>query len=477
MMNARMRLCAALVTGSTFVAGSMVLADSAWALVGGSDGSTVRVSPRTDGGRGPETPAPVETPAAPVAPSDPVPAAPAPAPTPTASTPTKSPVVVEVMPPTVKDGADAPKPVPVAPPKDAKPDPSTSKVLLGDQEATCSQIASDGKLVTACGKDTKPLPVKKLYCNSLAKPAARVAHTQPGASMPLLSRAVALPPGLYVSVLDGAITMLNRGGTQNFTAGQFGYTASFTMPPIVLPPNPGLKFTPPPAFNPGSSGSGGAGGPKPAAVDCEVRSGRLPAAASQPKLPDGLSVAQGGVAFINAGGLLANSPVSIALVADPMETLADVAADADGNLAAWVRLPASTPVGDAVLQVNGYTAEGYTVTVNSGLTVRAAVAQTVTSPVYFWYQSDRLTPSAKTALMATLNAVPATVPSTCTIAPVIRAEGATDDLRELAENRAQAVATFLNSRGLSCTVENEPDTTRSTSSKSRRSNVAIRFAN
>lgn len=474
MMNAGVRLCAAIVTGSAFVAGSMVLADSAWALVGVSDGSTVRVSPRTDGGRGPETPAPEETPAAPVAPSDPAPAAPAPAPapTPTAITPTKSPVVVEVMPPTVKNGADAPKPVLVVPKEDAKPDPSTSKVLLGGQEATCTQSASDGKLVTACGKDSKPQPVKKLYCNSLAKRDAPTAVAYRLGPLP-----GSLPPGLYVQVLDGLINISNRGGTQNFTAGQFGYTPSFTKPPIVLPPNPGLTFTPPPVFSPGPSGTGGVAGSKPAPVDCEVRSGRLPAAASQPTLPDGLSVAQGGVAFINAGGLLANSPVSIALVADPMETLADVAADADGNLAVWVRLPATTPVGDGVLQVNGYTAEGYTVTVNSGLTVRAAVAQTVTSPAYFWYQSDRLTPRAKTALMATLSAVPATVPSTCTIAPVIRAQGATDDLRELAENRAQAVATYLTSRGLSCTIDDEPDTTRSTSSKSRRSNVTIRFAN
>jgi outer membrane protein OmpA-like peptidoglycan-associated protein len=160
-----------------------------------------------------------------------------------------------------------------------------------------------------------------------------------------------------------------------------------------------------------------------------------------------------------------------------METIADVAADAEGNLAAWVGLPASTPVGDGVLQVNGYTAEGYTVTVNSGMTVRAAVAQSVSAPVYFWYQSDRLTPRAKAALGAALSEVPATVPSTCAIAPVTRADGATADLLELAQNRAQAVATYLKGRGLSCTIERTPATTTSASSKSRRSNVTIRFAN
>jgi outer membrane protein OmpA-like peptidoglycan-associated protein len=160
-----------------------------------------------------------------------------------------------------------------------------------------------------------------------------------------------------------------------------------------------------------------------------------------------------------------------------METLADVTADAEGNLAVWVRLPASTSVGDGILQVNGYTAEGYTVTVNSGMTVRAAVPQAVTAPVYFWYQSDQLTSKAKAALAAALSEVPATVPSACTIAPAVRAEGATAALIELAENRAQAVAAYLNRRGISCTVDTEPDTTTSASTKSRRSTVTIRFAN
>lgn len=77
-------------------------------------------------------------------------------------------------------------------------------------------------------------------------------------------------PGLYVQVLDGAIHLTNGGGTQNFTAGQFGFTASFIQPPVVLPTNPGMQFTPPPSFStsttPASSGSS-----KPGTVDCQVR--------------------------------------------------------------------------------------------------------------------------------------------------------------------------------------------------------------
>ncbi|MES2952347.1 MAG: FecR domain-containing protein [Pseudomonadota bacterium] len=89
--------------------------------------------------------------------------------------------------------------------------------------------------------------------------------------MPAPAKAPGLPAGLYVSVIDGAINLSNKGGSQSFTAGQFGYTASITRPPVVVPANPGLKFTPPPTFSSNSGSSGAAGGNKAAAVDCVVR--------------------------------------------------------------------------------------------------------------------------------------------------------------------------------------------------------------
>lgn len=80
-----------------------------------------------------------------------------------------------------------------------------------------------------------------------------------------------LPPGLYVQVIDGLINVTNKGGSQNFAAGQFGYTPNPIQPPVIVPANPGLKFTPPPAFSaPPPNNSAGAGN-KAAAVDCEVR--------------------------------------------------------------------------------------------------------------------------------------------------------------------------------------------------------------
>jgi hypothetical protein len=83
-----------------------------------------------------------------------------------------------------------------------------------------------------------------------------------------LSRA----PGLYVQVLDGMIHVANPGGIQTFNAGQFGYVPSMTVPPIVVPQNPGLKFTPPPVFNSSTGGPSGDGKPDSTGnVDCVVR--------------------------------------------------------------------------------------------------------------------------------------------------------------------------------------------------------------
>lgn len=104
--------------------------------------------------------------------------------------------------------------------------------------------------------------LETLLAQSLAPPV-----TPPGAPL--------RPPGLYVHVLDGLIHLSNQGGTQNFSAGQFGFTPSFKQPPVILPKNPGMQFTPPPAFTSSSGtigGSGtGSGAGKSAAIDCEVR--------------------------------------------------------------------------------------------------------------------------------------------------------------------------------------------------------------
>lgn len=80
-----------------------------------------------------------------------------------------------------------------------------------------------------------------------------------------------LVPGLHVSVIDGQINLTNRGGTQNFVAGQFGYVPSVNQPPVVVPNNPGLQFQPPPTFNTSSGSQGSNVQQQSKAVDCEVR--------------------------------------------------------------------------------------------------------------------------------------------------------------------------------------------------------------
>lgn len=82
---------------------------------------------------------------------------------------------------------------------------------------------------------------------------------------------VTLPPGLYVSVIDGLINVANKGGSQSFTAGQFGYTPNPTQPPILVPKNPGLLFLPPPAFSIPPPVTGSSTPPKSNTVDCVVR--------------------------------------------------------------------------------------------------------------------------------------------------------------------------------------------------------------
>ncbi|HEY0490252.1 MAG TPA: FecR family protein [Telluria sp.] len=82
-----------------------------------------------------------------------------------------------------------------------------------------------------------------------------------------------LAPGLHVHVIDGMIAVTNPGGAMNFAAGQFGFVRSSITPPVIVPNNPGLKFSPPPVFSMTNAvaANSASGAPKAAAVDCEVR--------------------------------------------------------------------------------------------------------------------------------------------------------------------------------------------------------------
>jgi FecR-like protein len=86
-----------------------------------------------------------------------------------------------------------------------------------------------------------------LYCNQDCSGAGGAAGS------------AALPNGLHVDVSDGAIILQNQGGSQNFAAGQFGFVPNVNTPPVVVPPTPGVQFTPPPSFLAPSGQAGGIG--------------------------------------------------------------------------------------------------------------------------------------------------------------------------------------------------------------------------
>jgi hypothetical protein len=57
------------------------------------------------------------------------------------------------------------------------------------------------------------------------------------------------PPGVYVSVADGQVIFTSGGVGQEVGVGQTAFSASFTLPPQIVPAPPGLpQVTPPPSF-------------------------------------------------------------------------------------------------------------------------------------------------------------------------------------------------------------------------------------
>jgi hypothetical protein len=83
-----------------------------------------------------------------------------------------------------------------------------------------------------------------------------------------------LAPGLHLSVTDGMIVVSNIGGARDIAAGQFGFVPGANLPPVLVPPNSGLQFTPPQSFSGGASGpqaSSGGSSDERQGVDCIVR--------------------------------------------------------------------------------------------------------------------------------------------------------------------------------------------------------------
>lgn len=102
----------------------------------------------------------------------------------------------------------------------------------------------------------------------------KVARGADGPAVPGVAPKAPLAPGLHLSVSDGAIIVTNGAGSLGFQAGQFGYVPSQSLPPVLVPNNPGIQFMPPPSFNAGAAAGAGEAGNnigKTNAVDCVVR--------------------------------------------------------------------------------------------------------------------------------------------------------------------------------------------------------------
>lgn len=67
--------------------------------------------------------------------------------------------------------------------------------------------------------------------------------------------------GLHLDVANGAIVVTNAGGTQDYVAGQFGFVAGPSYPPVIVPTPQGIQVTMPPSISAnGGQGFGPAGG-------------------------------------------------------------------------------------------------------------------------------------------------------------------------------------------------------------------------
>lgn len=141
-----------------------------------------------------------------------------------------------------------------------RPDPATALARRAYAQASLASIASPVQSDAGTG-----LPLWEQVATTF------IQQYVPAGGVPPNSGSGVLPPGLYVHVLDGALFMSNTGGTQNFSAGQFGFTPSFSQPPVMLPVNPGIRFSPPPTFSSSAPGSTGSTAAKSGDIDCIVR--------------------------------------------------------------------------------------------------------------------------------------------------------------------------------------------------------------
>lgn len=60
--------------------------------------------------------------------------------------------------------------------------------------------------------------------------------------------------GLHVDVANGAVSVTNTAGSQVLSAGQFGFVAGASAPPVMVPPSQGIRVTMPTAISNNAAG-------------------------------------------------------------------------------------------------------------------------------------------------------------------------------------------------------------------------------
>ena len=314
-------------------------------------------------------------------------------------------------------------------PPSLEPGTGGSTTIIGNQPVTCSQSASDIAVTVGCGT--------AIVSSCATTPSATASFDQP-----LTSRST--PPGLYVQVTDGFIDLINQTPTlEGFTAGQFGYTPPLQQPPVILPSNPSIQFTPPQSFTPNTPIPGSSPAP---ACTTAARTGDLRVKAAP-------AFAQGNVALVQAGGFAPNTTVSAYL--GKSTTASSLNTDAQGNISMWIRVPASTPIGATTVQVNGHLASKALVSVTSGVTVRAAAPHVVAGSVAMDANQKKLNAKEKTGLNKIAVQGPATVPSKCTITATAA--------------NGKSIKGYYAKSGLTCSVKKSSVATNAT--------VNVQFAN
>lgn len=314
----------------------------------------------------------------------------------------------------------APAIQPVTIPDELVPAPSNSTTLVGDQQVACPTGSGSSSVA--------------VNCNGLTQPVCTKSGTSPQ-HQPRLAPAILIGVLATVAIIGGAVILADNADTPDSNA-------TIPDPPTT---SGQVSVTPPQSS---LSGAGNANQP-----NCQVAPRALVRA--KPAVP---TLVAGGITYLQVAGMAPNTPVTVYLRGNSTP-LGRFMSNAAGKLTSWVRIPASTPLANAVLQVNGMFSSNTGVSYNMGFAVRRGQAGIVHTSIGVTPGKAAMSAAASRQLAAVLRKVPPA--STCAIT---RASGTAAGSLAQAKNVASALAT----RGFTCSIARKPG--------SAGNRVGLRFA-